>query len=311
MDETKKNSVLIVDDENSNIMALSHILSPEYTVYAAKSGQKAVEAADKRRPDVILLDIVMPEMDGYAAINALKNLNSTREIPVIFITGLSDANDEERGLAMGAADYISKPFSPAIVKLRIKNQIKMLNQLHLIERISMIDQLTSLPNRRGFDLRMDMEWTRAVRENGLISVLMMDVDKFKVYNDTYGHQQGDVVLRKVADTVTKSLNRPGDYAARWGGEEFVVLLPNTDASGAVNIAERIRTDVGNAPVPCANGSETRVTVSIGAKTLSPTQDSSMDKFMADADTALYKAKGSGRNRVCHSDRDDPVPPFGR
>jgi len=300
MDESRKNSVLIVDDENSNIMALTHILSSLYTVYAAKNGQKALEAAERYLPDVILLDILMPEMDGYAVISVLKNSEKMRDIPVVFITGLGNANDEEKGLSLGAADYISKPFSPAIVKLRVKNQIKMLNQLRIIEQISMLDQLTSIPNRRGFDNRMDMEWIRAIRENTLISVLIMDVDKFKVYNDTYGHQQGDAVLQTVAITVTQSLGRPGDFAARWGGEEFVVLLPNTDLNGALHIAEKIRMNISNVVIPCADGTDTKVTVSIGVKTQAPGQDSSRASFIAEADKALYKAKESGRNRVCHA-----------
>ena len=298
MNEPGKNSVLIVDDESSNIMALTHILSPDYTVYAAKNGRNAIEAAEKYLPDVILLDIIMPEMDGYDVMSALKSAEKTRDIPVIFITGLGNTDDEEKGLDMGAADYISKPFSPAIVKLRIRNQVKMLNQLRIIEQISMLDQLTSVPNRRGFDNRMDMEWVRAIRENTLISILIIDVDKFKVYNDTYGHQQGDAVLKAVAKTVTQSLGRPGDFAARWGGEEFVVLLPNTDANGALNIAERMRRDIGNAVIPCADGAETKVTISVGVKTQAPGQNSSRESFIAEADKALYKAKESGRNRVC-------------
>ena len=301
MKDTKKNSVLIVDDESSNIMALTHILSPDYTVYAAKSGQNAVTAAEKYLPDVILLDIIMPEMDGYAVMSVLKRSEKTQNIPVIFITGLRDADDEEKGLNMGAADYISKPFRPAIVRLRVNNQIKMLNQFHIIEQISMIDQLTSIPNRRGFDSRMDMEWIRAIRENTLISILILDVDKFKEYNDTYGHQQGDVVLWTVAKTVSQSLNRPGDFAARWGGEEFVVLLPNTDCTCARNIAERIRHNVSNTHISCIDGTETRITVSIGGNTQSPQLDSSREGFIAGADKALYRAKESGRNRVSYSD----------
>jgi len=176
MEEPRKNSVLIVDDENANIMTLTQILSPFYTVFAAKNGQKALEAAEKYLPDVILLDILMPEMDGYAVISVLKNSEKMRDIPVVFITGLSNTEDEEKGLSLGAADYIGKPFSPAIVKLRVKNQLRMLNQLRIIEQVSMIDQLTSIPNRRGFDNRMDMEWIRAIRENTLISFLILDVD---------------------------------------------------------------------------------------------------------------------------------------
>jgi len=301
MDAAKKNSVLVVDNEESNIMALTHILNPEYIVYATKDSREAVEVAAENLPDVILLDIIMPEMDGYAVLNALKNTEKTRDIPVIFITGLNKIEDEEKGLNMGAADYISKPFSSMVVRLRVKNQIKMLNQLRLIESLSRIDQLTSIPNRRGFDNRMDMEWIRAIRENTFISLLMVDIDKFKIYNDTYGHLQGDRVLQAIAKTITQSLNRPGDYTVRWGGEEFVVLLPNTDLNGALTIAERIRLNISKTVIPCIDGSETKVTVSIGVNTQTPQRDSSQDVFISEADKALYKAKESGRNRVCHSE----------
>ena len=296
----EKNTVLIVDDEPPNIVALMHILSPVYTVYAANNGQKAIETAEKYLPDVILLDIIMPEMDGYDVLQELKKSEKTCDIPVIFITGLNKEDDEEKGLTLGAADYISKPFNSAIVKLRVKNQIKMLNQLRIIEQISMIDQLTSIPNRRGFDSRMDMEWIRAIRENSLISILIMDVDKFKVYNDTYGHQQGDKVLKAVASSVLQALQRPGDFGARWGGEEFVVLLPNTDLNGALHIAEKIRVNISNLVIHCADGTDTKVTISIGVKTQAPRQDSSRENFINEADKALYKAKETGRNRVCYS-----------
>jgi diguanylate cyclase (GGDEF)-like protein len=300
MDDLKKNSVLVVDDENSNIMMLTHILSPVYTVYAVKNGLKAIEAAEKYLPDVVLLDIVMPDMDGYAVIAALKDSDNTRDIPVIFITGLSNSEDEEKGLNMGASDYISKPFSPAIVNLRVKNQIKMLNQLRIIEQISMLDQLTSMPNRRSFDNRLEMEWVRAIRENSMISILIMDVDKFKDYNDTYGHPQGDLVLQAVGMSVIQSLKRSGDFAARWGGEEFVILLPNTDLSGALHIAERMRANISNIIIPASDGTDTSITVSIGVMTQSPEQGSSYATFIEEADRALYMAKKRGRNRVCHS-----------
>ena len=301
MDALKKNSVLIVDDERLNITALSYILSADYTVYAARNGRNAILAAEKFLPDLVLLDIIMPDMDGYAVITALKHSEKTYSIPVIFITGLSNTDDEEKGLRLGAADYIIKPFSDTIVKLRVQNQMRMLNQLRITEQISMIDQLTSIPNRRGFNNRLDMEWSRAIRENTLLSILIIDIDHFKIYNDSYGHQQGDAVLLKVARTVHQSLNRPGDYAARWGGEEFVVLLPNTDMFGALNIAERIRKNISNTTILCLDNTETKVTVSIGVKTQAPQKNSSRNTFISDADKALYKAKESGRNQVHYWD----------
>ena len=298
MDGAKKSSILVVDDENSNIMALTHILNPEYTVYAAKSGQNAIKAAEKYLPDVILLDILMPEMDGYAVISALKSSEKTQSIPVIFITGLNSSEDEEKGLALGAADYIAKPFSPAIVKLRIRNQIKMLDQLYTIEQLSMIDQLTDLPNRRNFDIRLNHEWDRALRERKPVGILVIDVDRFKNYNDVHGHQQGDAALQAVAKAFKQILKRPGDFAARWGGEEFVVLLPNTDLYGAIDVAEQIRRHIEDMEIPCADGSKTKITISIGVNTEVPVRNSSYDCFISNADKALYQAKETGRNKIC-------------
>jgi len=186
--------------------------------------------------------------------------------------------------------------------------IKMTRRMFLMKKehaeltiASTMDGLTSIPNRRGFDNRIDMEWLRAIRDNTFISILMMDVDKFKIYNDTYGHQQGDVVLQAVAKTMTQSLERPSDFGARWGGEEFIVLLPNTDSGGALTIAERIRLNISNVVIPCADGTETKVTVSIGVNTQKPQSNSLCDIFISEADKALYKAKKSGRNRVCAHD----------
>jgi diguanylate cyclase (GGDEF)-like protein len=295
---SKKHGILIVDDENSNITALTHILSPDYTIYAAKSGRAAIQAAQKFMPDAILLDILMPEMDGYAVIVELKKSASTKDIPVIFITGLDSLEAEERGLALGASDYILKPFHTPIVRLRVKNQIKMIDQLRIIERLSMIDQLTKLPNRRSFESCIELEWGRAQREQTPISILMTDLDKFKDYNDTYGHQQGDIALVSVAKVFMRFLKRPGDFAARWGGEEFIVLIPNTESQGAVELAEHIRKAVEEIEIPASDGIMTKMTISIGVNTWSKGTVSSIERFISEADKALYEAKRSGRNRVC-------------
>jgi diguanylate cyclase (GGDEF)-like protein len=164
-------------------------------------------------------------------------------------------------------------------------------QRELLEHMSLTDQLTEIPNRRNFDSRVEQEWRIAIRECKNISILMMDIDKFKTYNDTHGHQQGDILLQAVAKAITQTIHRGGDFAARWGGEEFVVLLPNTDIKGALTIAELIRANVEKS---------TKTTISIGVNTQIPTQASSLDAFISAADNALYKAKEMGRNRVCKS-----------
>jgi diguanylate cyclase (GGDEF)-like protein len=297
MEEEKKNSLLIVDDENVNLKILVHILHDDYVIYTATNGANAVEKAKEFRPDLVLLDIVMPDMNGYETLSELKNYEETKNIPVIFITGLTDEGDEEKGLTLEAVDYITKPFRSTIVKLRVKHQIQILNQLRTIERLSMIDQLTSLPNRRNFDERLNMEWKQSIREKWPISLLMIDIDKFKNINDNYGHQQGDIILQIVARTFHKSFKRPSDFAARWGGEEFVVLLPNTPMDGALDVAERIRTDVEATDIFYTDGSKIRVTISIGVNSLVPLHDNSINEFISKADKALYAAKDSGRNKV--------------
>jgi len=295
----KKNTLLIVDDENANLKVLSHILGSEYTIFTATNGTSAIEKTKEFLPDLILLDILMPDMDGYTTLSEIKKCEAIQKIPVIFITGLDSEEDEEKGLSLEAADYITKPFSATIVKLRVRNQIQIVNQMRTIEHLSMIDQLTNLPNRRSFDDRLNMEWKLSIREQTPISLLMIDLDNFKVLNDTYGHQQGDHVLQKVGEVLPKSFRRPGDFAARWGGEEFVVLLPNTHLDGALELAEKIRTDIEKMQVKTANGQEIKVTLCVGINSLTPGNETSIDAFISNADKALYKAKDAGRNKVIH------------
>ena len=298
-----KNSVLIIDDETANIISLTNILSPEYDIYAAKNGQDAIMLAKEHLPDLILLDILMPEMDGYEIISALKGSEITRAIPVIFISGLGSAEAEEKGLILGASDYITKPFHSSIVKLRVQNQIQYSSQFNIVKALSFMDELTGLFNRRGFDSRLRLEWNRAKREQTMSSIMMIDIDSFKKYNDVYGHLQGDVALYTVAKVIEQTLKRPADFCARWGGEEFIVLLPDTDLPGALTVAEQIRKNIENTQIPCDNGNITKATVSIGVNTIMPKQDVLVHDFIAGADHALYRAKESGRNRVCKYESD--------
>jgi diguanylate cyclase (GGDEF)-like protein len=298
MNDSEKNSVLIVDDEKASIIALTHILGEEYTVFAAKKGKDAVALAKKHLPDVVLLDIIMPDMDGYEVLAAIKADEATRNIPVIFITGLGEAEEEEKGLKMGAADYINKPFSPAIVKLRVNNQMQMLNQIETIRYLSMTDQLTGIANRRNFDNRFRLEWNHANRSKAPLSLVFVDLDHFKTYNDTYGHLQGDVALQMTARTITQSLKRSSDFVARWGGEEFAVLLPGTCSRGAVDVAECIRHHIEEVSIPCTEKGAESITASAGINTLVPDESLTMDDLISGADQALYAAKNNGRNCVC-------------
>ena len=298
MNHVKKNSLLIVDDDTLNIMMLSQILQGEYDIRASSKGATAVKIAEKFLPDLIILDIMMPEMDGYQVFAALKNLDKTAHIPVIFITGLDNRQDEKKGLELGAVDYISKPFDDMVVRLRVNNQIHIINQMRTIERLSLTDQLTGIPNRRSFDSRLFVEWGRTVREDIPLSILMLDVDHFKNYNDTYGHNVGDQALCLVARVLVHSLKRVTDFAARWGGEEFVAVLPNTDSGGGLIVAEHIREAIEASELSLSDGRTAKLTISIGVNTYGPASSCSMDEFFSRADKALYKAKNSGRNRVC-------------
>jgi diguanylate cyclase (GGDEF)-like protein len=298
VDRIEKNRLLIVDDDKLNLMALAHILQQEYIIHVASNGESAIKIAEEHAPDLILLDIIMPGMDGYQTFTALQNNEKTMHIPVIFITGLSTSSDEKNGLMLGAVDYISKPFDDMIVKLRVRHQIRIINQMRLIEYLSIMDQLTEIPNRRNFDNRLHIEWGRAIREAAPISLLMIDIDHFKIYNDTYGHPQGDTALRALARVLRESLKRETDFVARLGGEEFAVLVPNTSSDGALKIGRRIRKNIESSAIPCVDGSCTQLTVSIGVNTHTPAHGSSLDEFIAKADQALYAAKNTGRNRVC-------------
>ena len=298
MGEDIKNKLLIVDDENMNLKVLTHILGDDYTIYTSSNGVNAIIKAKELNPDLILMDIVMPEMDGYQVLKELKNNDELKNIPVIIISGLDSEDDEEKGLSLDAADYITKPFKNKVVKLRVRNQIQIINQMRTIEQLSRIDQLTQIHNRRYFDEHLKIEWRRAIREKTPISLLMMDLDKFKILNDTYGHPQGDVVLQKVAGIFPQKLRRPSDFAARWGGEEFVVLLPNMPLEGAMLVAENIRSTVENTDIPRIDGNPPiRTKISIGVHSLIPEVGSPVDAFILKADKALYAAKEAGRNKV--------------
>lgn len=294
----KKQRILVVDDERFNLNVLADLLKSDYTVILAKNGEQALERAGKQPPDLILLDIMMPGMDGYQALKALKENQTTREIPVIFITALGGGEDEEKGLLLGAVDYIVKPFQPAIVLARIKIHLKIMRQRKLLESIALIDGLTEIPNRRSYTQRFAHEWLRAMRKRAPLSLGILDVDHFKQYNDTYGHGRGDETLKTVAAMLTRKLKRPADFAARYGGEEFVILMPETDAKGAITLAEMICKVIEELGIEHAGSSLSRwLTVSIGGATVVPTMEQTERQLFENADKMLYEAKKKGRNQV--------------
>jgi PleD family two-component response regulator len=221
--DIKKQSVLIVDDMVSNIEILSGVLGSEYDVLFATSGKDALDIAHDQTPDLILLDVVMPDMDGYEVCAKLKADEKTRDIPVIFVTAMDQEEDESKGLNAGVIDYITKPVRSSIVKARVRNHLELKRYRDLLKELSTVDGLTGIPNRRRFDEVLESEWRRARRNQTPLSLLLMDIDFFKAYNDHYGHVAGDDCLRQLAKGLAEIVRRPADLVARYGGEEFVLL----------------------------------------------------------------------------------------
>jgi diguanylate cyclase (GGDEF)-like protein len=295
---TNDYTLLVVDDEKQNRTLLTELLRSDYHIILAKHGTQALERAQEHLPELILLDVLMPEMDGYAVIRALKEDDRTRDIPVIFITALDSAEDEERGLELGAVDYISKPFRPSIVRARVRNHLQSVHQRRMLEQLASIDSLTDIPNRRRFAQVFDFEWRRCLRNGLPLSLIVVDVDHFKLYNDTHGHAAGDVVLRKIAKTLSGALKRAADFVGRYGGEEFVILLPEVDEQQGRNLAEQVRGEVEGMRIPHEDSPVSPwVTISMGGATKVPDSATLDPDFFCLSDAQLYEAKRTGRNRV--------------
>lgn len=290
--------ILVVDDERINRKVLTDLLQEDYHVIVAKSGEQALQRLNEDPSiDLVLLDVLMPNMNGYAVLNAMKSNPKTKDIMVIFITALSSLDDEELGLKLGANDYISKPFRPSIVKARIENYLQIVRHRKFLEILAERDGLTGICNRRRFDELLQNEWQRSLRENTPFSLIMLDVDYFKRFNDGYGHLQGDSVLKNVAKTIAMQLRRPADVVARYGGEEFVILLPNTGKNGAQLQAEHILQSIADLKIPHNYSDiEKFVSISMGGATRNAKMESAQD-LLSSADAALYDAKQQGRNRV--------------
>lgn len=299
MHENKNPRILIVDDEIMNLKVLADLLKDEYTPVLAGSGEQALKHAfSDFPPDLILLDVMMPHMGGYEVIKALKHNDKTNNIPVIFVTALNSIEDEEHGFMLGAVDYITKPFSSPIVKMRVRNHLRIVHQYKLLDQLAYLDGLTEISNRRRFEEVFHKEWARAARSAMPFSLAMVDVDYFKQYNDHYGHAMGDLTLQKIAKALDGVLRRPADFIARYGGEEFVMLLPETDAAAAKMIADRARQVVIEQNIP-HNFSKVAslVSVSVGLATIYLDNKISPQTFLEAADQNLYQAKQRGRNRV--------------
>lgn len=291
--------LLLVDDQPINIQTLYQIFHADHEVFMASNGAQALEFCQRTPPDLILLDVVMPEMDGLEVCRRLKADVATVDIPIIFVTAQSDPTDETRALETGGVDFITKPLTPAVVRARVKTHLTLKAQNDLLRMLVFIDGLTGVANRRRFDEALQAEWRHCRRNDLPLTLLLLDIDYFKRYNDHYGHQAGDACLQSVAATIKERLSRAHDLVARYGGEEFVCLMPECDLAAGQAMAEELRKAVEAKGIPHADSSTANmVTLSIGVATMKPNADCGPEFLVSAADAALYMAKSGGRNRVC-------------
>jgi two-component system chemotaxis family response regulator WspR len=315
--------VLLVDDQPIVGEAIRRMLAddPEIDFHFCADPAQAVGLAGAIQPTTILQDLVMPGIDGFAMVERFREHERTRAIPIIVLSSKEDPRDKSRAFAGGASDYLVKLPDKIELIARIRAHSKsFLAQLErdqayreleelgrqlaeknaILEKLSSLDGLTGIANRRRFDEALDTEWRRARRERTELSLILIDVDFFKRYNDRYGHLGGDDCLRQVATALAEELHRPGDLVARYGGEEFVGLLPRTDAPGAATVAEALRARVETLAIEHALSEVVGsvVTISLGSATMRPAGDTTAEALIAAADQALYAAKTAGRNRHC-------------
>ena len=291
--------VLIVDDTLPNIQLLTQALRYDYATQSALNGPDALSllrGTDKA--DLVLLDVGMPMMDGYEVCRRIKQDPTIRHIPVIFVSIMDQFKNQQRGFDLGAVDYIIKPFTLSLLIARVNIHIKLKLKSEMLEELALLDGLMDIPNRRGLEKMLTTEWGRAKRSGMPLSVLMIDIDFFKAFNDNYGHGAGDECLKKVAQALEKGLMRPSDFIGRYGGEEFAVILPDCNENGAALVAENLRERVAALKISHAHSAVTgHVTVSIGHATRIVAADSSWPALTDEADKALYLAKKRGRNQI--------------
>ena len=317
-----KLKVLIVDDSKVALKAISgYIEDMGAHPLLAETGKAAIELYSKERPDIVLLDIILPDTNGYEVAKEIRSLQGKDDwTAIIFLSAMSKDEDLARGIEVGGDDYIMKPAGSVVVQAKVRAMyrlvkmqralVKLADQLNManleLQRLSMTDGLTGIANRRMFDQSLAREWRRCIRLKKPMSIVLLDVDSFKLYNDRYGHQAGDDCLKAIAGELARSAPRPADLVARYGGEEFVMTLGETDESGALWVANRLRQHVAGLKMPHEDSNHTYVTVSCGVSSVLPSRDLSVDTLVKSADNALYLAKKQGRNTVVYLGYGQPA-----
>lgn len=292
--------ILVIDDSAVQGEFLSSILKDDYDVTVCQSAAEGLRAANEGDYSLILLDVIMPEMDGFMLLRELKSTELTRHIPVILLTSLADVQYEERGLLLGAVDYVAKPFSPVIIRARVYTHIQLYHYQSKFRQQAMVDDLTGVANRRRYEGESLAKWREAMRFSLPFSVCMFDIDKFKLYNDTFGHQAGDKVIAAVAQTVSSYFHRATDLFARYGGEEFVAVFVGNDGQSAFEFLKTVRQAVEDLHIPHNSPVCQWVTISVGGASVVPKSGDSYDTYLKLADAMLYDAKRLGRNQVVWS-----------
>lgn len=292
--------LLVIDDSAVQIEFLRSILKEDYEITACQTAEAGLKAAKEGGFSLILLDVVMPGTDGFTVLRELKETELTRHVPVIMLTSLADVQYEERGLVLGAVDYVAKPFSPVIIKARVHAHVQLYRYQMEFKKQATIDELTGVANRRYYEQMSAARWGEAIRFHLPLSICMFDIDKFKAYNDTYGHPAGDQVISSVAKTVSAHFQRATDLFARYGGEEFVAVFIGNEAKAAFEHMKAVRQSVEDLHIPCTSGISPWVTISAGGVSVLPEAEDRYDTYLKLSDTMLYDAKRFGRNMVVWS-----------
>jgi len=295
-DKTLK--VLAIEDEAANLHLIVATLQDRFKVFAAKSLEKARVLLEKHRFDIILLDVNLPDGSGFDLCRELIGLHPiNKDARIIFMTGLTGADDEVKGLKLGAADYIHKPFNPAVLMARINLQAQLIRKDELLDQLARLDALTEIANRRAFDDQFAKELQRAKRDNALLTIALLDIDHFKFYNDTYGHPAGDSCLHDFAQLLSSQFQRGSDFVFRYGGEEFAVILTGTEHDQVQRLFEQLQSSLKDKAIehkssPVLN----TVSFSAGFVSLIPTTQT-IEELLKSADEQLYNAKQTGRKKT--------------